>query len=236
MATQASIWITSCKIMIHIFWSVHVRWAVRWLKCWTLLSQGPSTMWEGITGLPPRWRCKKLWPVYFTFQSSKRGLDPCCATHSLGQVLMDVIVCPSILASLELTHISADSMALVIDLTTFGSSESHMSADRPFLLLSCFAPHLRQRAPIPMVNFLIKLFLPHHLQQFGVLYICRQAFLITVLFHSPPSVASSVNFLIKLFLPHHLRRFGVLYVCRQAFLITVLFHSPPSAASSNTCS
>ena len=86
----------------------------------------------------------------------------------------------------ELTHISADSMALVIDLITFGSSESHMSADRPFLLLSCFPLHLWRRAPISMVNFLIKLFLPHHLWRFGVLYVCRQAFLITVLFHSPP--------------------------------------------------
>ena len=71
-------------------------------------------------------------------------------------------------------------------LTTFGSLESCMSVDRLTLLLSYFAPHLQQRAPIPMVNFLIKLFLPHHLRRFGISYVCRQAFLITVLFHSPP--------------------------------------------------
>ena len=45
----------------------------------------------------------------------RQGLDLCCATCSPDQVLTGDIVCPLILALLESTHISADSMALIID-------------------------------------------------------------------------------------------------------------------------
>ena len=42
-------------------------------------------------------------------------------------------------------------------LTTFGGSESCMSADRPTLLLSYFTPHLCQLASIPILSFLLLL-------------------------------------------------------------------------------
>ena len=67
-------------------------------------------------------------------------------------------------------------------LTTFGGSGSHMSADRPFLLLSYFTPHLWQQASIPIISFFITSL---------VSCLSRQTILTTVLFHSPPSAESS---------------------------------------------